>query len=122
VSAPANESAPAIHAFPQSRIAAGSALPVKLEDLGVLNLNFSWTMGIGKERAYATSTRKLGAHDVNSMVALDVYMDKDEVKASDATKAAFEMIVFFARYGDADPVGFGNGTVIRTVSLKGIDL
>ena len=114
--------APAVHAFPQARIAGNSVLPIKIEDIGALNLNVSWTMGVGQNRSYATSARKLGAHDVNSTVALDMYIDADKGRAAEADKASFEVIVFFARFSDANPVGFGNGTIIRTSTLDGTDL
>jgi len=117
----ANLSTPAIHAFPQIRIADNSVLPITLENLGEVNLKFSWTMGVGKERAYATSKRKLGAHRVNSTVALDMYLDQDREIASNAAEAAFEVIVFLARFGEEGPVGPINSTVVQTASLQGID-
>ncbi|KAI9783336.1 MAG: hypothetical protein M1839_003870 [Geoglossum umbratile] len=118
-SAPANQTKPLIHAFPQASI--GGVVPLTLEDLGELTLDFAWTMGIGNTNAPSTSVRRLGAHLVNASVALDMYMDPDKSKAGDTGKAAFEMIVYFAHYGLQDPVGFGNGTVVTTEKLDGKD-
>jgi len=78
-------------------------------------------MGMGKDRAFATNTRKLGANNVNATVALDLYIDPDKDTAAQASNATTEMIIYFARFSDADPVGFGNGTVIRTQTVQGVD-
>ncbi|KAH0564753.1 hypothetical protein GP486_001862 [Trichoglossum hirsutum] len=118
-SAPANQTKPLIHAFPQASIS--GVVPLTLEDLGGLTLDFAWTMGIGNTNAPSTSVRRLGAQLVNASVALDMYMDPDESKAGDAGKAAFEMIIYFAHYGLQDPVGFGNGTIVTTEKLGGTD-
>ena len=121
-SAPANQTKPLIHAFPQASVGDGGVVPLTLEDLGELNLEFAWTMGIGNTNAPYTSVRRLGAQEVNASVALDMYMDPDKSKARDAGKAAFEMIIYFAHYGLQDPVGFGNGTIVTTQNLGGTDL
>jgi hypothetical protein len=115
-SAPSNETQPLVHAFPQATLQ-DALLPITLEDLGVLNLDFSWTMGIGDDNAPATSERRLGAQQVNSTVALDMYLDADPDKSAEGGKAAFEMIIFFAMFGLEDPVGFGNGTIVTTAKL-----
>jgi hypothetical protein len=119
-SAPANETKPLIHAFPQASIS--DLVPLTLEDLGELTLEFEWTMDIGNTDAPATSMRRLGANEVNASVALDMYMDPNQTKAGDAGQAAFEMIIYFAHYGLQDPVGFGNGTIVTTGTLNGTDL
>jgi hypothetical protein len=97
-------------------------LPITLEDLGELSLDFSWTMGIGDENAPATSPRRLGAQETNASVALDMYIDADPDKAAEGGKAAFEMIILFAMYGLQDPVGFGNGTIVTTAKLGNTEL
>ena len=121
-SAPANQTKLLIHAFPQASIGDGGVIPLTLEDLGELTLEFAWTMGIGNANAPSTSVRRLAAQEVNASVALDMYMDPDKSKAGDAGKAAFEMIIYFAHYGLQDPVGFGNGTILTTENLGGTDL
>jgi hypothetical protein len=121
-SSPANETKPQIHAFPQAQPATGDILPITLEDLGELTLEFAWTMGIGDTNAPATSTRRLGAQEVNATVALDMYLDDDQTKAGNASAAAFEMIIYFAKFGLEDPVGFGNGTIVLTETLNGTKL
>jgi hypothetical protein len=120
-SAPSNETKPLAHAFPQATLQ-DTLLPITLEDLGVLNLDFSWTMGIGDENSPATSERRLGAQGVNSTVALDMYLDSDPDKSAEGGKAAFEMIIFFAMFGLEDPVGFGNGTIVTTTKLGNTEL
>jgi hypothetical protein len=120
-SMPANETRPLMHAFPQARLDS-NIIPVALEDLGQLTLDFTWTMGIGDTNAPDTSLLPLGAHEVNASVVLDTYMDPDQTIAADASNAAFEMVISFAHFGLQKPVGFGNGTVIVTETLDGIDL
>jgi hypothetical protein len=42
-SAPAKQAKPLIHAFPQASIGEGGVVPLTLEDLGELTLEFAWT-------------------------------------------------------------------------------
>jgi Glycosyl hydrolase family 12 len=85
-------------------------------------LDFSWTMGIGDDNAPSTSVRRLESQNVNASVALDMYIDADRDKAGQGGQAAFEMIIFFAKYGLQDPVGFGNGTIVTSTKLAGFEL
>lgn len=120
-SSPANETKPLIHAFPQATLQ-DTALPITLLDLGALELEFSWTMGIGDDNAPETSVRRLESQGVNASVALDMYIDADPDKAGQGGLAGFEVIVFFAKYGLQDPVGFGNGTIVMSTKLNGVEL
>jgi len=79
-------------------------------------------MGTGDTNAPATSLRRLGGQEVNATVALDMYLDADETKAANASEAAFEMIIYFAKFGLEDPVGFGNGTIATTETINGTEL
>lgn len=121
-SAPRNQTQPLIHAFPQASYADGGELPLTLEDLGELTLDFKWTMGTGNEISPETSELRLGASQVNASVALDMYLDSNKTRARDAGSAQFEMIVYFAKFGLQHPVGFGNGTVLLTKELDGYEL
>ncbi|KAH7025064.1 concanavalin A-like lectin/glucanase domain-containing protein [Microdochium trichocladiopsis] len=118
-SAPRNQTQPLIHAFPQISIADGGVLPIRLEDLGELTLDFKWTMGTGSEPSPETSELRLGAAQVNSSVALDMYLDSTEERARNASSAKFEMIIVFAKYGLQHPVGFGNGTIVKSQTIDG---
>ncbi|KAJ1322976.1 xyloglucan-specific endo-beta-1,4-glucanase [Microdochium nivale] len=118
-SAPANQTQPLIHAFPQITLADGGVLPLELEDLGELTMNFHWTMGTGNSPAPETSELRLGAAQVNASVALDMYLDNDAQTARNASKAKYEMIIYFAKYGLQHPVGFGNGTIVTTTEVDG---
>jgi len=51
-----------------------------------------------------------------------MYLDADETKAANASEAAFEMIIYFAKFGLEDPVGFGNGTIATTETINGTEL
>lgn len=121
-SSPANETKPLIHAFPQASIGEGGVIPLTIEDLGELTVDFEWTMGTGDTVAPDTSLIRLGAREVNASVALDMYLDSNKTKAGDAGEAAFEMIIYFANFGLQDPVGFGNGTKVTTENLNGTTL
>jgi hypothetical protein len=125
-SVPLNESKPLIHAFPQATLQ-DTALPLPIIDLGQLVLDFVWTMGIGDANSPSTSELRLDAQQVNSSVALDMYMDADKTKAAEGGEAAFEMIIFFANFGLQDPVGFGNASIfndrpsiVTTTKLDGV--
>ncbi|KAH8759145.1 concanavalin A-like lectin/glucanase domain-containing protein [Hyaloscypha finlandica] len=122
VSSLPNETKPLAHAFPQATLQ-DTALPITLLDLGALELEFSWTMGIGDEAAPMNSVRRLESQAVNATVALDLYLDADKDKAGQGGEAAFEMIIWFAKYGLFDPIGFGNGsdTLAGHTTLAGND-
>jgi hypothetical protein len=120
-SSPANETQPLMHAFPQAQIDS-VVLPLALQELDQLTLDFNWTMGPGDTNALATSLLPLGAHEVNASVTLDMYMDPDQTNSGNASIATYEMIIIFAHFGLQDPVGFGNGTTVMTKTLDGIDL
>jgi hypothetical protein len=117
----ANETQPLMHAFPQAQID-GGVLPLALQELGQLTLDFYWTMGPGDTIAMTTSLLPLGAHEVNASVALDMYMDPDQTNAGNASVATYEMIIIFAHFGLEHPIGFGNGTIVMTKTLDGRDL
>lgn len=123
VSSLPNETKPLAHAFPQATLQ-DTALPITLLDLGALELEFSWTMGIGDEAAPMNSVRRLESQAVNATVALDLYLDADKGKAGQGGEAAFEMIIWFAKYGLFDPIGFGNGsdTLAAHTTLAGNEL
>jgi hypothetical protein len=121
-SSPVNESKPLIHAFPQAQLN-GGLLPLPLQDLGVMTVEFNWTMGPGDTESKVTSLLPLGAHQVNASVALDMFIDADKNSAGNASSASSEMIIIFAHFGLQDPVGFGNGsTIVMTKSIASIDL
>jgi hypothetical protein len=119
-SAPASQVKPLIHAFPQTNIA--NLDPLTLTDVGALNVGFDWTLGTGNTAAPTTSQIRLTSAQVNTSVALDMYLDADPDKSGNASVAAFEMIIFFAKYGLQDPVGFGNGTIVTSKTIGGVKL
>jgi len=118
----ANETKPYMHAFPQAQVDGGS-LPVQLQNLGQMNIDLNWTMGPGNAVS-TTSLLPLSAHQVNASVVLDMYMDPNQVNAANASSAAFEMLIMFAKFGLQDPVGFGTGngsTIVMTKTIGGVD-
>lgn len=95
------------HAFPN--IMVDGVLPVQLDKMTSVNLDFSWTYGIGNTIAQSTSITDLDAHAVNTNVAIDMFFDTDATKAQDSAQARYEVMVWFAQIGTSSKA-IGNPT------------
>lgn len=97
-------------------------MPIKIQDLQHINIEMHWAYGLGTEAAVSTNVSKLIEHDVNTNVAIDMFLDDEEGNSQSSTKASYEIMVWFARFGNnTDPIGFGNETV-STYVLNGTTL
>lgn len=76
-------------------------LPVELDKMTSINLDFSWTYGVGNTIAQSTNQAALEANAVNTNVAIDTFFDTDPTKAQDSAKAKYEVMVWFAQIGPA---------------------
>lgn len=110
-----------MHAFSNIKVD-GGVFPTTLDSIEQVNLDLEWTYGIGNKTAAKTDVDELTDHNVNTNVAIDMFIDKDKSKAQDPTKAEYEVMVWWATIGPAaQPLGFADGTVV-TKTVQGVTL
>jgi hypothetical protein len=96
-------------------------LPVELQKMSGLNLNFQWTYGVGNTTAASTDFATLTTADLNGNVAIDMFFDPDPTTAQDSQKAKYEVMIWFAAFGPGTlPIGYEN--VVTTHVLDGTTL
>ncbi|GMF70134.1 unnamed protein product [Aspergillus oryzae] len=99
-----------VHAFPNVQV--DNILPASLADIHHLNLDMHWTYGIGNKTVNKTDDAEL--KDVNTNVALDMFFDDDIKTAKNVSLAKYEMMIWFAGYGEAKPFGYEDGIEVLT--------
>jgi glycosyl hydrolase family 12 len=117
---PGPQNAP-VHAFPNIKVD-GGVFPRALSAIKGVQLDFEWTMGVGNETVATTDQTELTAASVNANVAMDMFLDADKDKATESSKAKYEIMVWFARIGPAThPIGLDDGSVAK-VTINGTNL
>lgn len=110
-----------VHAFPNIKVD-GDVLPAKLQSVSSIGIDMAWTMRLDNKTGASTSIQELTAANVNSNVAIDMFLDRDKSRAVDSEKAKYEVMVWFASIGPATfAIGQENGTV-TTKTLDGTKL
>lgn len=109
-----------MHAYPN--VLVEKVLPLALEKITEINLDLHWTYGVGSTPSETTDDAKLKADDIQTNVAVDMFFDKDKESSQNSTAAKYEVMVWFADYGDtAQPMGLADGAV-TTKQLNGTEL
>lgn len=109
-----------VHAFPNIQVGEKD-LPVKLSGLQHVYITTEWTYGVGDEAALTTDKAALALAEANTNVAVDMFLDSSEADSTNSSKAAFEVMVWFADFGAAaQPIGYP--AVISTQVLNGTTL
>ncbi|KAE8164196.1 concanavalin A-like lectin/glucanase domain-containing protein [Aspergillus tamarii] len=103
-----------VHAFPNVQV--DNVLPASLADIEHLNLDIHWTYAMGNKTANVTDDAKF--KDINTNVALDMFFDSDIKAAKNVSIAKYEMMIWFAGYGQAKPFGYEDG-IVKTKDLNG---
>ncbi|KAM0329466.1 hypothetical protein ACHAQA_004775 [Verticillium albo-atrum] len=113
------ETAP-VHAFPNIKVE-GGVFPATLSSLTEVNVDVEWTYGLGNKTVEKTDVTELEASQVNTNVAIDMFLDSDKTVSKDSTKAAFEVMVWLGAIGPAtQPIGLPEGSVAEE-SVNGTD-
>jgi hypothetical protein len=115
-----------VHAFPNILVD-GDTLPVALSDLKTVHMDVKWTYGVGKDPSPTTDDATLKSENLNANVAIDMFLDSDETVSSNSSLAQYEIMIWFAQYGDStDPIGYNtslpNNGIKSTRTLNGTDL
>ncbi|KAF4592115.1 glycoside hydrolase family 12 protein [Ophiocordyceps camponoti-floridani] len=106
-----------VHAFPNIKVD-GDVLPVKLERVQEMEVDFQWTMRLDNDTGPTSSLADLANANVNSNVAIDMFVDSDLEKAQDSERAKYEVMVWFAAIG---PATFAIGQDDKPIMSKKVD-
>lgn len=106
-----------VHAYPN--IMVEEVLPLQLDQMTSIEIDFSWTYGVGNTVSQSTSVSDLEANAVNTNVAIDMFFDTDSATAQDTTKAHFEVMVWFVQIGGSAKA---IGSPVTTRDLNGTTL
>ncbi|KAJ5759202.1 hypothetical protein N7520_006358 [Penicillium odoratum] len=99
-----------VHAFPNIQIE--DVLPMALDQMEEIAFDLHWTYGLGDTVAASTDVTTLDSESLQCNVAVDMFFDTDKTTAKNSTGAAFEVMVWFARFGSStDPIGHSAGVV-----------
>lgn len=100
-----------MHAYPNVQVG-GDALPVELQTLQHAYLATEWSYAVGNDAVVTTNEALLTQNLVNTNVAVDMFLDNDKANSQNSSKAAYEVMVWFAAFGDAaQPIGLQSGVV-----------
>lgn len=105
-----------VHAF--SNVMIDDGLPISLEKIQHLNVDFHWTYGVGNTPAEATNEAELTAASVNTNVAIDMFMSQEE-KVKDSADYTHEVMVWFAKFGPAAYVIGQDDGIVATKEVNG---
>lgn len=109
-----------VHAFPNIKLDGENSLfPAALNTIKSIPVNIEWTYGLGTEAANSTDVAGLTAANVNTNVAVDMFLDSDMNSAQSTTQAKYEIMVWLCAIGSAtQPIGLAQGAV-ATESING---
>ncbi|PHH87320.1 hypothetical protein CDD83_9029 [Cordyceps sp. RAO-2017] len=104
-----------VHAFPNIKVE-GDVLPAKLDSVKQMNIDMQWIMRLDNKTDAPTDVDELQTGNVNSNVAIDMFMDSDKSKAADSERAAYEVMVWFAAVGPATfAIGQKKGPIMSKI-------
>lgn len=91
------------------------------QDLTSLKLAADWAIVPSPSDETATDEATLASLDVVANVAADLFLDEDAGTASNASTAAYEVMIWQAAYGNCDPIGYDpTSTTAPTQELDGV--
>ncbi|EED13686.1 conserved hypothetical protein [Talaromyces stipitatus ATCC 10500] len=103
-----------VHAYPNIQVLDG--LPVTLSDVKAVNFDMAWIYNLGNETKPTSDTPEFDSISLNTNVAIDMFFDGNETNASNSSLAAYEIMVWFAHYGNAaQAIGNSSGIVERKI-------
>lgn len=102
-----------VHAFPNIKLdAEGSKFPAAINTLASIPVDVEWTYGIGSVKANTTDVAGMAALNVNTNVAIDMFLDDDMNSAQSTTEAKYEIMVWLCTIGPStQPIGLASGAL-----------
>ncbi|KIV90837.1 hypothetical protein PV10_05445 [Exophiala mesophila] len=108
-----------VHAFPNIKLDTSNTFPVQISKVSVIDFATEWHYGIGDDKPNNTNVNDLNSVDLNSNVAIDMFLDADPTKATNSSSAKYEVMVWFAVFGPAtEPIGLRQGS-LKTETVNG---
>ncbi|KAL6879318.1 concanavalin A-like lectin/glucanase [Trichoderma novae-zelandiae] len=102
-----------VHAFPNIQVDT-DVFPATINTISKVDIDLEWSYGIGNETTTGATLAELTADNLNTNVALDMFIDSEKKASQDPTKAKYELMVWFASIGPAtQPIGFAQGPVTQ---------
>lgn len=77
-----------------------------LNNTHTFEVSVGWTYGLGNNVASEVETTALTNSGMKANVAFDLFLDFDQTKASNASSAAYEFMVWLGAFGGAQPLGY----------------
>ena len=106
-----------VHAFPNIKLdGSGTLFPVAISTIKSIPVDVEWTYGLGTEAADTTDMEALSSADVNTNVAIDMFLDADMNSAQSTTQSKYEIMVWLCTIGAAtQPIGLTQGALATEV-------
>ncbi|KAK0661860.1 Xyloglucan-specific endo-beta-1 [Lasiodiplodia hormozganensis] len=109
-----------VHSYPDALLNT-ELFPLAFQDLTSLKLAADWAIVPSPSDETATDEATLASLDVVANVAADLFLDEDASTASNASTAAYEVMIWQAAYGNCDPIGYDpTSTTAPTEELDGV--
>ncbi|KAL2432528.1 hypothetical protein ABEF95_012329 [Exophiala dermatitidis] len=101
-----------VHAFPNIKLDAEKVFPIQIEDVDRIDFEARWAYGVGDDKPDSTNAAALTDINLNSNVAIDMFLDSDPKNATDTNAAKYEVMIWLAAFGAAtQPIGLAKGAV-----------
>lgn len=111
-----------MHAFPNIKLDPEAVFPIQISKVAAIDFQADWAYGVGDAKPITTNVNDLTAADVNSNVAIDMFLDSDPTKATSSTDAKYEVMVWLGVFGVAtEPIGLKQGS-LKTQAVNGTSL
>lgn len=94
-----------VHSYPNVQYES-IQLPTQLSNVKSFQLNASWSVYPSDQYSATTDVDALNAIGTKADIALDMFLDADETKATNASAADFEVMVWGAVWGGVWPIGY----------------
>lgn len=111
-----------VHAFPNIKLDPDNIFPIQISKVSAIDFITEWHYGVGDAKPNTTNVNELNAVDLNSNVAIDMFLDADSTKATSSVDAKYEVMVWFGVFGPAtEPIGLRQGS-LKTETVSGTTL
>ena len=111
-----------VHAFPNIKLDPDNVFPIEISQVAAIDFSADWAYGVGDVKPNTTNVNDLLAADVNSNVAIDMFLDSDPTKATSSVDAKYEVMVWLGVFGVAtEPIGLRQGS-LKTEAINGTNL
>lgn len=97
-------------------------MPLQINTVKNIDIDVEWTYGVGDKAAKTIDQAALTQVELNSNVAIDMFLDPDSSHATSTENAKYEVMVWLATFGPAtQPIGLAQGA-LSTQTVNGTTL